>query len=797
MAKRKYSTTEANFLALLDLTVDPVVVIDKTGKLLAANNGISEVLGVQHNNLAQKNFREMRFLDRETKSILLKKLNRRLSGLKVPTYEIKITTPRGKPKYFEVRGKLIKYCDEDADLVTFHDVTERKKLQEHLKATLNHKTKNLRESEEKYRLLVDSVREGIVALDPNHRIVFVNSRMAEILGFAEIEIVGKSLFCFVPERGFAHAMHYLDYCKEGIGGEFEFELVGKDGKPISALISTSAFKDDECKYVGTLALVSDITVRKNMEEKLTQERDMLEAVTANIGAGLTLIDKSYRILWANKTLRDNVDVKLDAPCYTVYNNLDTICPNCGVLKVFEEGSLTDVHEYSTLDKEGNPAFIELIATPIKDNIGNVIAALELAVPITKRKQVEQALKDSEERFRAISNSALDAIILVNDEGRIDYWNPAAERIFGYTAEETVGKETLNFIVPNRFHDKMSKGLVKFKKEGMGELLGKTTETIGIKRDGSEIPVAISTAKIQICGKNYAVGIVRDITEQKLTKQRLSEYSKHLKSMVEIRTVQLKDANDRLLKSERLAAIGELAGMIGHDLRNPLAGMRGATYFLKTKYGPKMDENGQKMLKTIDECITHSDKIINDLLDYSREIRLELIETTPQEAINKAFSHIEIPENITIVNTSADSPKIKVDMEKMLRVFINLIKNAFDAMPKGGNLSIKSEQSKNKVVFTFEDTGSGMTKETLHKLWTPLYTTKAKGMGFGLSICKRIVEAHSGTICVESSTEKGTTMTISIPINPKPTTEGEETWVVNQKLLSLTTPQQQKETVKPC
>ena len=208
------------------------------------------------------------------------------------------------------------------------DISERKKA-EYL----------LKESEAKYRLLVELAHEGIIALDPV-LIVFVNPRMAEILGFKEIEIIGKSLFCFVPERGFGHLDHYLGYCKQGIGGEFELELICKDGNAINAVISSSSIKDDAGDFVGTLALVSDITVRKKIEEKLRMEREKLERVTENIGAGLTLIGKDFRILWANKYLKQLNGALENKICYSTFNRLNTICPGCGVQKVFDGASLT-------------------------------------------------------------------------------------------------------------------------------------------------------------------------------------------------------------------------------------------------------------------------------------------------------------------------------------------------------------------------------------------------------------------------------------------------------------------------
>jgi signal transduction histidine kinase len=137
-------------------------------------------------------------------------------------------------------------------------------------------------------------------------------------------------------------------------------------------------------------------------------------------------------------------------------------------------------------------------------------------------------------------------------------------------------------------------------------------------------------------------------------------------------------------------------------------------------------------------------------------------------VDEALTRLQIPQGISVINHAEDEPRMNVDRDKMLRVFTNLIKNAFDAMPNGGELTIKSEKKENdEVSFRFTDTGTGMTEEVLQKLWTTLFTTKPKGMGFGLPICKRLVEAHGGKISVESIQGKGTTFSLTIPILPEP------------------------------
>lgn len=228
-------------------------------------------------------------------------------------------------------------------------------------------------------------------------------------------------------------------------------------------------------------------------------------------------------------------------------------------------------------------------------------------------------------------------------------------------------------------------------------------------------------------------------------------------------------------SQRLAAIEELAGMVGHDLRNPLTGILGAEYYVKTKYESKMDAKGREMLKIIEDNVAYSDKIVSDLLDYSRKIQLEYVDTTPKLLAKEALSLVDIPKNIEVVDLTENATEIAVDAEKMKRVFVNLIKNGVDAMPEGGSLIIKSVEVNDGVKFTFSDTGCGMSKETLGKICTPLFTTKAKGMGFGLSISKRLVEAHGGSLSFESTIGRGTTATVFIPTKARAETR-DEIWV---------------------
>jgi PAS domain S-box-containing protein len=295
------------------------------------------------------------------------------------------------------------------------------------------------------------------------------------------------------------------------------------------------------------------------------------------------------------------------------------------------------------------------------------------------------------------------------------------------------------------------------------------------RSGLDVPVKIGHKVLGVIGADSKKLNAFNEEDQELLEILAShaataisnlEYAQNLERLVQERTQKLIEAQKRLVQAERLAAIGEVAAMVSHDLRNPLAGIAGATYYLKTKLGEKIDEKTRGMLAMIEKDIEHSNQIITDLLDYSREIRLELRETTPQFMTKESLGLVRIPNNVQIVDSTCDMPKIEVDTARINRVFVNIIKNAIDAMPEGGTLTIKSTQDDSNLKIIFTDTGAGMSKEVMEKLWTPFFTTKARGMGLGLSICKRIVEAHAGGIFVESTVGQGTTFTVTLPVEPK-------------------------------
>ena len=572
---------------------------------------------------------------------------------------------------------------------------------------------SVRESEEKFRNLAEQ-SPNMIFINKGGRIVYANKKAEEIMGYRKEEFYSPDFNFFsliAPESMEPLRSHFARHLNGEDVPLVEYQLVTKDGKTLDSILTTKLIRyDGEHAILGT---VTNITDRKRMENALRKSEENYR----NISKKMSGLMKSSAVLLSSTDLHKRLQTILEVVCEQGWRR--------AVITLKDEKLETTDVVAAGLTKEEEE---------------------HLRTHQPTGKVMRKRLSSMFEHYR------------LGEFYYLPWSDPLVQEQFKYAVMSKMQKKNAFGWNPDDLL------YIPLRLPG-GRVVG--IMSMDDPQDGRR-PTRASLAPLELFAHQAAIAI-----ENGKLIQQVREYAQHLEERVEERTKQLKEAEQQLVKSERLAAIGELAAMIGHDLRNPLTGIAGAAYYLKAKCSPK-DSKLKEMFKVIEKDVQYSNKIINDLLEYSRDIKLDLNESNPREMVKEALSAVKIPKKVRVADNTKVKPNMEIDTDKMKRVFVNIIKNAVDAMPKGGKLMIESRKSDGDLEIVFSDTGAGMSEETLKNIFKPLFTTKAKGMGFGLPICKRFVEAHGGKILVRSTVGKGSTFVVTLPIESCPV-EREKIW----------------------
>ena len=378
---------------------------------------------------------------------------------------------------------------------------------------------------------------------------------------------------------------------------------------------------------------------------------------------------------------------------------------------------------------------------------------------TRQKQAEEALRKSEEKYHSLVEYANDAILIVDIQRNIISWNRAAETIFGYNADEIMGK-SISLLIPERFAEKKKKKFIKAASEREQANFARAVEYAGIRKDGSEFPAEVSYSSLETKGEIYYTAIVRDISERK-------------------------EMEYQLLQAEKLKSLGELAGGVAHNFNNLLSVILGNTQLLKMSIDhPPGIEERRIMVDELSAGLNIIEKASKDAAETVMRIQ-----EFSREEIESIYTQVDINELITNAldytrtkwKDDAESKGIKIKIHRELsslpptvgsaselrEVFTDLINNAIDAMPQGGNINIKTYTDDHHVYVEVGDTGVGIPEYIKDRVFDPFFTTKGiKFSGLGLSASYGIISRHRGTIEVDTTKGQGTTFTIILPIHEK-------------------------------
>jgi len=394
----------------------------------------------------------------------------------------------------------------------------------------------------------------------------------------------------------------------------------------------------------------------------------------------------------------------------------------------------------------------------------------------------------------IVDIAEDAIISVNARQEIVLFNLGAEKVFGYRAAEMIG-QPLDRLIPERFVASHRQDVERFGQSAeVSRRMGERNEVYGRRADGTEFPADVTICKLERKGELFFTAIVRDVSVRKRIEAELLELNRGLEQRVGARTAELAERNSQLetalrelraktdelgtttqqlWQSAKLAGVGELAASIAHELNNPLGIviLRLESIMAVTPAG----DPRRRALEIIEQELERMGTLIANLLQFSRfgkeQVSTVDIRDEMERTLELVFHHLKKRGVSVTTDFSDGTPAIIADRQKLRQVFLNLITNASDAMPRGGVLTLRTRAgdvngSRPAVIMEVADTGVGIAPEILPKIWDAFFTTKeeGKGTGLGLAICRRIAHEHDGAIEILSEVGKGTTVRVSIPVH---------------------------------
>ncbi len=499
---------------------------------------------------------------------------------------------------------------------------------------------------------------------------------------------------------------------------------------------------------------------------------VLEAIIRAIPEGLVVIGKDYRVLFANEKAiqlygvsSPNAQDLRESPTarvrfFTLKGQpypLEKLPARQALVKGSSQKDTLIIEQLN-----GSRMVVSVSANPVSDEKGNIMAALAIIEDVTERMQAEESLKEDEERLELAQRVAhLGSWEYYVKEDRA-VWSKELFNIFDLEPQKAAPNlaEYSKLIHPDDL-----KGVSSAMREFIAT--GKLGETLSfdyrIVRSGSifDLHSERMIREVDESGKaKRLVGIEQDITERKQLEHKLEEYSKNLEKIVDERTKQLQE-------KERLATIGETAGMVGHDIRNPLQAIVSELFLARQTMAEVAGVDTKEGLESIDliqDQVDYISKIVSDLQDYARPLNPEYVEVDVGELLVKVFGTINIPDKVKLSVDVKGILKLKTDPTFVQRSLTNLINNALQAMPNGGDLGLSAYRKENKIIIVVSDTGQGIPEDVKPNVFKPLMTTKAKGQGLGLAVVKRLIEGLNGKVSFESEESKGTKFSIELPVS---------------------------------
>ncbi|MBL0387029.1 PAS domain S-box protein [Tumebacillus sp. ITR2] len=593
------------------------------------------------------------------------------------------------------------------------------------------------ESEQRYSSLFNTHPDLVFSCDLNGNFIEANATCVRVSGYSLDEALHQSFNQFIAPQDQQRVQDHFKLAVQGEAQNYRCWIVHRDGHHILLEVTNIPILVDDM-IVGIYGIAKDITEEVHVQEEFAETKELLQSFFSSTTDAIYLIDNQGIVRKVNGAFEEIYGWSAEEIVGQPFQNLvpSERKDELGMLnhQLDKVGHLTD-YETVRMRKDGSVFDVSITVSVIRDAHGNRVALAGIGRDITERKQAEATLREIEVRYRLIMDNTSDIIALYDSEFIIQYVSPRVKGIFGLTAEDYVGINNFDHIHPDDYDTMM---------DSLEELYA-TREPV--RREfrqrhalGHYVWLDVQIMPV-IDVKNDVIGLVviaRDNTERRRTEELLR-------------------------KSDKLAVVGQLAAGVAHEIRNPLTSIKGFAQLMKNRLH---DYNHyiEIMLSELDRI----EFIMNEFLVLAKPQAVKFVKTDVHELLSDILALLEtqaIINNVQIVTEFAENlPTITCETNRLKQVFINVMKNAIEAMPDGGTLRITTEQGGNELVrIRVMDDGCGIHPDRIPKLGEPFYTTKERGTGLGLMVSYKIIKDHQGDIRFKSLLGEGTSVEVELPV----------------------------------
>jgi len=720
--------SEEKLQTYLESAPDGVYINDLKGTFLYGNKKAEELTGYNREEILGKSFLKLNLLPAKYLAKAGRLLALNAMGKPTGPDELELIKRDGSRIWVEITTTPIKQGEGKTEVIGFvRDITEHKQAEE-----------EIRMSEERYRHLFENLNDAAFLADAETGHILETNRQGEVLlGMSRNEIVGiHQSALHPPGKAEEYKQRFATHIARGHAADHEGEVIRKDGTIIPVSIGASPLTIQGRRLI--LGLFRDTTERKQAEEALADEATRRRILVDQSRDGIVILDQNGKVYEANQQFAEMLGYSPEEVAQLHVWDWDTQWTREQLLEMIQSIDAAGDHfETYHRRKDGTVYDVEISTN------GAVYAGQKLVFcvcrDITERKQAEEALRKSEEKYRTLFESKLDGMVVIDETMEPLLANKTTAEMFGFdSVEELLEVNIFDYIPP----EERERALKIITKDMFEKDMRQVNEFRLRTKSGKEIWVSAIGALTEYEGKVAGLISLRDITERK----RMEE---------------------QLVRSEKLAAIGQLASGVAHELRGPLGAIKTAAFYVQRKLAksdlPATEPKVLEFLDIIDGEVNIASNVISDLIDFSRVAKPTISPVNIGGIIEDALKHVPIPENVNLARDIDKSlPMVVVDAGQIQQVFVNVIFNAVEAMPQGGRLGIRAGSKGEFVEVEFTDTGYGIPRSAIDNIFDPLFTTKARGIGLGLAVCKNILERHGGDIGVKSKVGKGSTFTVSLP-----------------------------------